>query len=186
MWQLQWGRLSRHQPRVSTGCDREMYENESQSVCACVCVCTQWWCWCWGVGGALVEGCHNEAWFGGTDVGIRRASVETRKWWFISMSLSLSLSRSACLLPCVFLSLSLPLLSPQLSLSLWYDFLCPEPLTEAILPHSAAMVHLWLTFNDSTITARHTHTRGGQCWLEMQALAMRWIDREVCALARPG
>ena len=121
MWQLQWGRLSRHQPRVSTGCDREMYENESQSVCACVCVCTQWWCWCWGVGGALVEGCHNEAWFGGTDVGIRRASVETRKWWFISMSLSLSLSFSLSASLCFSVSITASSLPPTLSLSLvWF------------------------------------------------------------------
>lgn len=32
-------------------------------------------CSCCGVG--LFEECHNEAWFGGTDVGFQRASVET-------------------------------------------------------------------------------------------------------------
>lgn len=52
----------------------------------------------------------------------------------------ISASPSASLLPRVFLSLSLPPL--PLAPSLWYDFLCPEPLTEAILPLSAAMVHL--------------------------------------------
>ena len=118
------------------------------SVSACMCVSVS----VYTRGGlGLVEGCHNEAWFGGTDVGIRRASAETWKWWFISMRISPFLFQPVCFIVffCLYHCLSLP---P----SLWYDFLCPKPLTEAILPHSVAMVHFWLTFNDFTITARHT------------------------------
>ena len=52
-------------PSDSTRCDLE---------CECIYECVYS-----GGGLGLVEGCHNEVWFGGTDVGIRRASAETWK-----------------------------------------------------------------------------------------------------------
>lgn len=47
-------------------------------MCVCVSVCMCAYVYTRG-GLGLVEGCHNEAWFGGTDVVIRRASAETWK-----------------------------------------------------------------------------------------------------------
>lgn len=111
MWQLQWGRLSHQHPafrRDVTANTCVLWEWACVSVCLCVCLHRNT-----GVG--LVEGCHNEAWFGGADVGIWRASAETWKWWFIRKRISPSLFQPVCfivffyLYHCLSLSLSLSL-----------------------------------------------------------------------------